>query len=206
MYMSRLLQASLRKKIFDSYFGDASRYAPNDSCAALLVYAALPVTTSVILEDGKITFNTDKAPYWDYADVDLRRAMITNPHTLTLVESELAVAQAKLLKANSQNAPFFAPSRAPVFADMVVGDAAGSIVLTSLLLFEARMVSGATATGVRIASLKASGQAVDIQSELDKLQQVITGDYNQKLAGLYGDVDIRSVLLEATKVFQSPVM
>ena len=213
MYMSRVLQSSLRNKIYDAYFSDVSRYAPNASCAALLVYVALPVTTSVSFNDPEILqFSTDQDVYWNWPSIDLRRAMMSDSHTVATLAVLLERAHSRLTEANSQSAVYFDASRTQVFINLAQSDA-GETLLNVLLFFEATLIRGAVDTGVRIAGLKASGQAVDVQNQLDKFHQDVLRTYEQRISSeyVYGGEDVvkslvLSALSEAPKAFQSPTM
>lgn len=83
MEISRAIQHALRRVVPYCYFTEAARYAGAefDVAAALLVYQAMPVTTAIELEDGRVRFNTDRSPYWDYRDGRQRHAMVFNTAT-----------------------------------------------------------------------------------------------------------------------------
>lgn len=201
MSMSRFLQLSLKNTFLNSFFSDASRYQPNESCAALLVYAALPVTTWVDFRDGKIIFfNTDKHLYWDYKDPDLRRAMVTDYHTAIVLAELLVGAHAKLAEASSQNAASFDASQAYYFINLAM-TVVGDTLLQALLFFEKTVVDDA----IRIASNREMGQAVDVPNELDKLRRVISQNFDERLStsfgGMRGDEIVKSVLLSIAQAF-----
>ena len=76
MSMSLALQAKLRTLLPFCYFQDVSKLLSNPAAAALLVWAAMPVSTTIDFQDGQIRrFNTDSDVYWNFVDTDLRRAV-----------------------------------------------------------------------------------------------------------------------------------
>ena len=71
MTMSRALQTAWKALLPAMFFQDVSQYQLNESVAAMLVWAAMPVSTSVDFDGSKLTLNTDKDVYWDWPDGNL---------------------------------------------------------------------------------------------------------------------------------------
>jgi hypothetical protein len=113
MLLSRALQAAWKALLPPLFFTDLGKYQFNESVAALLVWSALPVSTSVTFDDPNIkAFNTDKDVFWDWPDVSLRRAIARDGHTVGNLSAKLTTIQNQLIDAGNSNAGFFAPSQA----------------------------------------------------------------------------------------------
>ena len=110
MRLSRALQAAWKDLLPALYFQDLSQYQFNESVAALLVWASMPVSTSINFQDPTIQqFNTDKDVYWNWPDVDLRRAMAGDGHTMATLGGRLSAIQGQLQEAGNGNAGFSIP-------------------------------------------------------------------------------------------------
>ncbi len=175
--LSLALQANLRALLPFCYFQDVSRLRSNPTAAALLVWAAMPVSTAIDFQDGQIRrFNTDSDVFWDFPDIDLRRAV----------------------------AEFFTAQQATTFQNVTLSGM-GDTLLQSLLFSEAEIIRGATAAlkdvngmldSVATAPTKAINRFADFGADL-------TDTFNHKLSGVYGDDALRTlssmVLLEASR-------
>src|SRR5712692_1173774 len=175
--LSLALQANLRALLPFCYFQDVSRLRSNPTAAALLVWAAMPVSTAIDFQDGQIRrFNTDSDVFWDFPDIDLRRAV----------------------------AEFFTAQQATTFQNVTLSGM-GDTLLQSLLFSEAEIIRGATAAlkdvngmldSVATAPTKAINRFADCGADL-------TDTFNHKLSGVYGDDALRTlssmVLLEASR-------
>ena len=127
------------------YFQDVSRLRANPSAAALLVWAAMPVSTSISLQDGQVRFNTDQDAFWNFPDVDLRRAVATDAHTTAALVPSLLTAHNRLREAgDNRNAAFFTAQQASSFQTMTL-TGMGETLLLSLLFTEADIIRGAAA-------------------------------------------------------------
>jgi hypothetical protein len=171
----------------------------------LLVWAALPVSTSIDFRDGTATLNTDKDVFWDFADANLRHAMAMAPDTATNLVPALQTAQARLREAgDDHNASFFTPQQAATFQRMTL-DGIGDTLFNSLLLTEAEIIRGASAALTDVngmldvmvaAPTKAISRFADFGADL-------TNAFNNKLSSVYGDDALRTlssmVLVEASR-------
>ena len=206
MTMSRALQAKLRTLLPFSYFQEVSRLRSNPTAAALLVWAAMPVSTSIDFQDGQIRrFNTDSDVFWDFPDIDLRRAVALDPHTTASLVPSLLTAQTRLREAGDDgDASFFTAQQAGTFQNMT-RSGMGDTLLQSLLFAEAEIVRGATAAlkdvngmldAVAAAPTKAINRFADFGADL-------TDTFNHKLSNVYGDDALRTlssmVLMEASR-------
>jgi hypothetical protein len=205
MNMSRALQAKLRTLLPFFYFQDVSRLRANPSAAALLVWAAMPVSTSISLQDGQVRFNTDQDAFWNFPDVDLRRAVATDAHTTAALVPSLLTAQNRLREAgDNRNAAFFTAQQASSFQTMTL-TGMGETLLLSLLFTEADIIRGAAAAlkdvngmldTVATAPTKAIKRFADFGADF-------TDTFNDRLRSVYGNDALRAlssmVLLEASR-------
>lgn len=186
MSLSRALQTAWKSLLPALYFQDLSRYQPSPSVAALLIWSAMPVATSIDLSGGTLTFQTDKDVFWNWPDVNLRRAVASNTLTVASLAAELTTIHAQLRESGSSNAAFFAPSRSGDFirdALSVIGDD----LLQSLLLTEATMVQSATDAlqqiGVALsAAATAPTQAIKV---LARFAAELTETFDRKVSSVY---------------------
>jgi hypothetical protein len=206
MTLSLALQVKLRTLLPFSYFEDVSRLRSNPTVAALLVWAAMPVSTSIDFQDGQIRrFNSDSDVFWDFPDVDLRRAVAFDSHTTASLVPSLLTAQARLREAgDDDDASFFAAQQAATFQNMT-RSGMGDTLLQSLLFTEAEIIRGATAAlkdvngmldAVATTPTRAINRFADFGADL-------TDTFNHKLSSVYGDDALRTlssmVLLEASR-------
>jgi hypothetical protein len=144
MMVSRALQAQLKALIPFYFFQNLNSLQQNATAAALLVWSALPVSTSIAFEDGEIRqFNTDQNVFWDWPDPNLRKAAALDRHTTQSLVPALLRAHDRWLNAgNGHNAAFFTADQAERFQQMTI-TGMGDNLLQSLRSTEAEMVSGA---------------------------------------------------------------
>ena len=205
MALSRALQAKLRQILPFSFFQEVDRLRSNPSAAALLVWAALPVSTSIDLSDGEAQLNTDSEVFWNFPDAKLRHAMAMATPTAISLGHALQNAQRRLREAgDTHNASFFDPHQAGAFQRMTL-DGMGDTLLTSLLFTESQIIRGAAA------SLK------DVNSMLDAVATApskaierfanfgadLTNTFNHRLSSVYGNDALRTlssmILVEASR-------
>ena len=201
MMLSRALQAAWRQALPSLYFQDLSNYIPSDAVAALLVWAAMPVSTSMGPDANNLRFNTDQDFFWDYPTVELRRAVANDPHTAAALAAQLAVVHTQLVEAGSSNAGFFDPSQAGKLMQQAV-DAQGDIYLSSLLFTESEMIglkpskfppySGGGATkalaDVNQALAKAGTAPTAAMNLLANFVSQLTDTFNRKVSSVYTDI------------------
>jgi hypothetical protein len=205
MRLSRALQAAWKDLLPALYFQDLSQYQFNESVAALLVWASMPVSTSINFQDPTIQqFNTDKDVYWNWPDVDLRRAMAGDGHTMTTLGGRLAAIQGQLQEAGNGNAGFFDPSMGTRFAQLAT-NASGDGFLQSLLFTEAQIVAGATNALKQVSAAAATAATAPTQAirTLANFAAGITDTFNNKVGSVYAGVSGRVVgpmlLVEASR-------
>jgi hypothetical protein len=195
MSMSRALQAKLKELVPRFYFQKLNNLQPNATAAALLVWAALPVSTSIDFEDGQIKkFNTDNDVFWDFPDANLRKAIAFDSHTTVSLVSALATARKRLLDAgDSKTAAFFTADQAGILQGLAT-NATGDILLNSLLFTEAEMVNGAAGTlkdvqGMLSQAATAPSQAI---TRFAQYGAHLTGTFNKSLSA-YGNESLRTL-------------
>jgi hypothetical protein len=164
------------------------------------------VSTSIDFQDEQIRrFNNNADVYWDFVDIDLRRAVAGDPHTTASLVASLLSAQSRLREAgDDHNAAFFTAQQAATFQNMTQSGI-GDTLLQSLLFTEAEIIRGATAAlkdvngmleAVATAPTKAIERFADFGADL-------TDTFNHKLSSVYGDDALRTlssmVLMEASR-------
>ena len=143
MHLSVALQAAWKQALPALYFQDLSQYDFNESVAALLVWASLPVSTDVSFDGSTLHFNTNKSVFWNWPYVNLRRAMARDGHTVANLAGTLDKIGEQMLEAGNSNAGFFNKSQAGRFIDLAL-NSTGDTLFSSLLFTEAQLVGGAT--------------------------------------------------------------
>ena len=207
--MSRALQARLKQLIPFHYFQDLDNLRPNATAAALLVWAAFPVSTAIDFENGRIQrFNAEKDTFWDFPDHNARHAMAIDGHTTRNLILALAAAQERLRDAGDADiAALFAPDRAEAFQKLAC-ESTGDILLHSLLFTEAEMVRGAAAALTDVQAMLATA-ATSPLGAIDRLADFgaeVTATFNKNLS-VYGKEPLRtlnSMLLVEASVAIAP--
>jgi hypothetical protein len=195
MLMSRALQAKLKALIPSFYFQKLDNLQPNPTAAALLVWAALPVSTSIDFEFGQIKkFNTDSDVFWNFPDANLRKAIVFDSHTTGSLVAALTTARKRLLDAgDSRSTAFFTPDQAGSFKSLAT-NSTGDILLQSLLFTEAEMVNGAASTlkdvqGMLSKAATAPSQAI---ARFAEYGAHLTTTFNKSLT-IYGNESLRTL-------------
>ena len=142
MHLSRAVQASIRRLLARTYFEDPDHLQVVEPVAALLVWASLPISTSLDARATPIRFNTDRDVFWDYVTLEDRRAVARDSHTVATLRKRLADAQLRLREADGRNANQFGPDQAGRFVQLAL-DQGGDLYFTTLLNAEALMIRGA---------------------------------------------------------------
>ena len=177
------------------YFQDLSQYEFTESVAALLVWSSLRVSTSIDFDDPTINqFNTDKDVFWDWPEVNLRRAVARDSHTIATLAGRLSGIHSQLLKAGSGNAGSFNPSMAGSFVELALS-ARGDEKLYSLLFSEARLVGGAADALKQVsAALKTAATApTQAIKTLAEFAAALTETFNERVSSLYSGMSGRVV-------------
>jgi hypothetical protein len=205
MMMSRALQAKLKALIPAFFFQNVNNLQPNETAAALLTWAAMPISTSIDFEDGQINkFNTDTDVYWDFPDVNLRKAVAMDAHTGRSLVTALATARSRLLDAgNGSTAAFFTPDQAGNFQSLAI-NATGDTLLQSLLITEAAMVRGAADTlkAVQASLADVANAPSKAIAQFANYGANLTETFNKSLS-IYGNESLRTLnsmlMVEASK-------
>ncbi len=205
MLMSRALQAKLKALIPSFYFQNLDNLQPNPTAAALLVWAALPVSSSIKFQDGEIKqFNTDTDVFWDFPDANLRKALAFDSHTTRSLLPALTTARERLLDAGKSGvAAFFTADQAGSLQNLAT-NSTGDILLQSLLFTEAEMVNGAANTLKDIQKTLSDAATAPTQAiaRFAEYGAHLTETFNKSLS-IYGNESLRTLnsmlMVEASK-------
>jgi hypothetical protein len=207
--MSRSLQAHFKSLLVSTFFQDVTKFRQNESVAALLAWAAFPISTSISFVDDEIKkFNTYKDVFWNWPDKNLRRAMVFDSHTRDSLAASLAVARARLVDAgDGHNAGFFAPGELSDFQKLAT-NSMGDTLLQSLLITEMELVRGAAGALKDIQQSLADMPTAPTKAivRLAEFGAKLTDTFNNKLS-IYGSESLRplsSMLLLAASGALSP--
>jgi len=197
MRLSRDLQSAWKNLLPALYFQDLSQYQFHPDVAALLVWSSIPISTSIDFDEQNLTinkFNTDKDIIWDWADVDLRRAVARDSHTVATLAGRLSQIQSQLREAGNGNADDFAPSKAASFVNSAL-DSIGDKYLSGLLFTESQLVRGATDALKQVSTALATAATAPTQAikALANFAANLTDTFNQRVSSLYSGVSGRVV-------------
>ena len=205
MRASRAIQAGVKRLLPFYYFQNIDRLNQDNAAASLLVWASIPSSTSIAIRNGRVSFNTDKEPYWDAFNHDEREAMVNDSHTAATLGATLEKARRRLQEAGlDDRARFFAPSEAGDFlALMNSGD---SPRFKGLLFFEAEIIKKAAEALDDLANIEEllKTKPSEAIERLAEFGSDITEAFHDKLDGVYMDQSIlralgQMVFLEASK-------
>jgi hypothetical protein len=210
LQLSRALQSAWKKLLPALYFRTLSQYQTGENVAALLVWASLPVSTSVDFANGQIVqMNNDGHVFWDWRDVNLRRAMTRDPLTIASLARRLTDIHAQLVASGDGNAGAFDPMRAGAFVNVALADL-GDNFLRSLLVTEEDLVAGATDALADVSS--ALGTVTNAPTRaiktLAKFAAELTDTFNDRVSSIYSGIAGRVIgpmlLVEASRALASP--
>ncbi|MGD0309542.1 MAG: hypothetical protein ABSC02_09650 [Acidobacteriota bacterium] len=212
MNLSRRLQARLKWLLPAYFFQELGNMQPNPSAAALLVWSAIPISTSVEFREGSILqFNTDRDVFWNYPDIDLRRAVASGRQTMENLAPILEVARQRLVDAGDPaNAAFFGPEQTGSFLRMALSGP-GDTLLQQLLFTESQMVTGAAKAlaDIQAGLSEMAGAPARAIARLAGFGAALTDTFNKKLTSVYGNDSLRAMssmlLAEASKAID-PVL
>jgi len=207
MILSKSLQASFRTVLPLYYLQEDSKLAQNFSIAALLVWAAMPISTAIDFDQNTAAikqFNRDNDVFWDWPSLPLRHAVALDSHTTASLAKSLVMLQKRLQEAGDSDQQFFDASSAPSWQKMSITPDADTL-LQGLLLTEARMIRGAA---------KALEEVHDLAADLKKAPSHaikafadfgadFTQAFHDNLSSVYGGDSLRAlssmVLVEASR-------
>jgi len=188
------VQASLKRLLARTHFENIDNLQFHENVAALLVWASMPVSTSIAADGRRMQFNTDRDFFWDYAARDLRVAVAQDAHTAGPLGAALADAEARLRAAGRSNADLFRPSRAGQFVELAL-NAMGDQYLFSLLNAEALVIAGATGALRKVAAsvaATATDPAIAVRT-LSEFAGTLVDTFNGRLQFLYTPEAVRTL-------------
>ncbi|HEY3707476.1 MAG TPA: hypothetical protein VGL22_20610 [Terracidiphilus sp.] len=195
MTLSHTLQAAWKSTLPALYFQSVDQYQSNEAIAAMLVWSAMPVSTTIDASGETLRFNTSKGDvYWDFADIDLRRRVARDSHTVAALAQQFASIHAQLIEAGSSNAAFFDPSGVGKFIDLAL-NTTGDNLLRGLLFTEAQLVQGAADALKRLALALATMAARPAQAMrlLADFAAQLTDTFNENVSSTYTGISDRII-------------
>ena len=156
----------------------------------------MPVSTSINFQDSQIQqFNTDADVFWDFPDVQLRRAMVGDSHTTAALVPMLLTAQTRLREdGDTGDAAFFEADQVQSFQAAAVSGM-GDTLLQSLLFTEAEIIRGATSALKDVNGMlsNANSSPTAAIERFASFGADLTDTFNQKLSSVYGDDSLRTL-------------
>jgi len=196
MALSRTIQTNIRHLVPFYYLQEDSRLTQNFGTAALLVWAAMPVSTGINFDRNSrvIQFNRDDQTFWNWADIELRRAVASDAHTTALLVQTLLALQKRLQESGNSNQQFFAANTASSWQQTSL-TADGDRLLQGLLFAEAQIIDGAA---------KALGDVNDMLNDFATAPARavrrfadfganLTEAFHDGPGGVYGDASLRAL-------------
>jgi len=156
MEMSRRFQSRLRHFIPLFYFQDPEKYTNIDAAWPLLVYASLPVTTSIKADKNSLHLNTDRDLYWNWPDErGDRRALVSSKDSADNLRQTLSGIVDILLSTPDlkRYAKYYDPATKRDTILSSVANNPGKRLMESLLFTEATIIESAMEAGRKIARL-----------------------------------------------------
>jgi hypothetical protein len=206
--MSRAIQRQLRKLIPLCHFHNLDEYKERIPAAALLVYAALPPATGIVVESGRVVqFDGKDDVYWDIDTAGNIDAMAR--HALTVASMHAALGAIHETLTHAEGMAGLAADYHPDRIVRIVGDAlttsVGAADLKNLLLVERMVIREAQAAGLRIAAFLQAKSAADARRQLAEYGAKVTDAFNSTIGGLFSSRELRPlgtlVFLEAARAF-----
>ena len=195
MRMSRNVQDALKVLIPTDYFQERKKYDGADAvAAALMVYAAIPSSTSISVDGNRVSLNRDQDVYWDINDGDQRDAMILNGATRDkLLESMLKVHDMLEAIGLKGAASFYERGQLERIRSAARGQ--GLSHLRSLLQMELDIIRSAHKAGLRMAEFreKAGASPREAVNALEGFGSALTSAFNAKVSSVYGGGALRTM-------------
>ena len=195
MNMSRRFQTQLRRFIPLLYFQDPRKYADLGVAQPLLVYASLPITTSVRVSNGTVQLNTNEDLYWNWPDDSAsgdRRALIFSSATRERLDAAMnkAVRELSSTPGLRKTAKFYDPDKNLESARATVLSSHGESLLKSLLFVEAELIVSAAKAGRDLAQFRAAvANPPEAVKELAEFGDKLTRTFNAKLRTVFKPKD-----------------
>ncbi len=206
---SRLIQTFLRKFTALSFLQDLGTLSSPATVAPLLVWSALPVVAGVDFDESNLqitALDTGKDTYWDNADLNLVKAMVSLTSTDRALEALLRPLHDRLVAAGKNgDAGFYAPGQGSSMISTVLNTGPSSNLgiaptFTSLLFSEHNVVgdpkkglfgaSGAakaldSASAIAASASSASDARAKVATELASFANALTSTLNAGLQNLF---------------------
>jgi hypothetical protein len=141
--VSRAIQRALKAILPFYFFQDPGRLVLNSSAAALLVWSAIPPTTSARLDGATLTLDGGKSTYWDHQDPLLRRALSNRQVVAATLGARFGPVRARLIELGfRKQADSFTADDVPGWIGAATSDV-GDRLMLHLCQFEAQVIDKA---------------------------------------------------------------
>lgn len=208
MMLSRRLQLKLKELLLFTYFDNPEKYQAIAAADALLMYAALPISTNVLVTNGELKFNRDEKPYWDIDRAEVREAIVNSSQAAANLTRQLEQIHNRLssIPGFGNTAAFYKPGESA--RQRIRSTALGTMQpqFQSLLFFEAQVIREAVSAGVKLAEFvqAAAHQPSEAIRTLTEFGANITQAFHGKLRSIYGGNALRPlgamIFLEAASI------
>ena len=196
MRMSRNIQGALKALIPPDFFQDRRQYdGANAKAAALMIYAAIPPSTSISLDGGRAALSRDVDVYWDIAEPRERDAMMAHPLTIAALVAAMKDVHDMLAAIGRKgDASFYQPGELGKIIGAVHGRE-GQAHLMSLLQMEQDIIHAAHQAGLRMAAFRARAGTSPREAieALEGFGSALTSAFNAKVASVYGGGALRTL-------------
>ena len=206
--MSKAIQAQLRKLIPLCHFQDLARFRDRVPSAALLVYAALPPATGIVVNSGRIVqFDDRRDVYWDIETPGNIEAMARHSLTVAALVARLVTIHETLLHADDMTdvAADYHPDRIERVLTNALTNPVGAADVRNLLIVERMVVREAHQAGMEIAGFFKAKSPADALKRLAEYGAKVTEAFNSTIGGLFSARELRPlgtmVFLEAARAF-----
>ena len=207
--MSMRLQKGLKQLIPFYYFQDLDKLRQNSSTSALLVYAAMQLSTDFDVVDAQLT-PTFKDVYWDYRDLEKLEKMVFHPLTAIRLGVLISNAHERLTKAELHGqAKFFVPSEVSDFQNASNWKKIDGGRLASLLRLESEVTHGAYGALQDIQAFRAEAATRPTKAieRLAEFGAAVTSTFNREIRSVYGGAALRPlgslVFLEGSRALDT---
>ena len=158
------------------------------------MWSSLPISTSIRFSDPQLRFNTDEDVFWNWPDVDLRRAVARDAHTIARLAGRMVGIQNQLREAGRDNADDFDPSKAGRFVEQAL-NALGDAFFSSLLFTESQLVRGATDALAKVTAALANEATAPSKAivALAEFAGSLTQTFNDRVDSIYSGMSGRAV-------------
>jgi len=210
MTLSRQIQRNLRTLLPAYFFQDVSKLRDNFTVAALLVWAAMPVSTSIDFENGEIKqFDTAADVFWEVDDPELRHAVVMDGNTTAGMAPALLSAHTRLMEAGDpDDASRFDALAAVKFQKMAaatMGNTTADNLVLSLLETERDIIHGAAKALKEVNDTLGNLALAPVQAikNFSQFGSDLTDSFHSKLSSVFDNGVLRTVstmlLMEASR-------